>query len=203
MSVLSGIINRVRLGELDFSSTTEDADPEDFYVQTLIEYPEYEYPLPYDDIGLVILSSIIVFDHYKHPACLPTLNNIAENQDMLTAIGWGHTKFSGEISPYLRKVSLKPFSHATCGWLAEGPEGTERLPSGLRTTLLCAGSSLLKDTCQGDSGGPLLIQHSKYPCMQIVVGITSMGVGGCATPNVPALYTRVSSYLNWINYYIQ
>ncbi|XP_013099191.1 serine protease snake [Stomoxys calcitrans] len=197
-----GAINRVRLGELDFNSLTDDANPEDFLVQQLIEHPSYRRNEPYNDIGLVLLGRSISFNSYKQPACLPSLDIIEENSDSLVAIGWGHTKFSGQASSHLQKVELKPYSYENCAALAATAEGAEILPSGLWNSILCAGSSEAKDTCQGDSGGPLLLQHPRFPCMKIVVGITSTGFSGCATPDIPSLYTRVRHYLDWINSYI-
>lgn len=51
---------------------------------------------------------------------------------------------------------------------------------------------------QGDSGGPLQIRgdSGKY----YIVGIVSYGAG-CAT-KTPSVYTRVSSYLDWIEKYV-
>ncbi|XP_065354629.1 venom protease-like [Calliphora vicina] len=196
-----GEVNRVRLGELDFDTDSDDAEPEDFNVQKLIEHPDYIYGEPYNDIGLVMLSSTVKFDRYKHPACLPISSSL-QNSDYFIAIGWGHIKFSGKSPSDLQKVTLRSYSYAKCQWLAEGPEGKERLPGGLKYSQLCAGSTEEKDTCQGDSGGPLLAQHTKYPCMFSVVGITSLGVGGCAIPNVPAIYTNVNFYLDWISKYV-
>jgi secreted trypsin-like serine protease len=52
---------------------------------------------------------------------------------------------------------------------------------------------------QGDSGGPLLetkldtAGNDKY----YVVGVVSSGFG-CGEPGIPGLYTRVSSYIEWI-----
>ncbi|MED6234256.1 hypothetical protein ATANTOWER_025483, partial [Ataeniobius toweri] len=62
--------------------------------------------------------------------------------------------------------------------------------------MLCAG--LLeggKDSCQGDSGSPMV---SKQGGRWIQAGIVSFGEG-CAEPNFPGVYTRVSQYENWIN----
>lgn len=50
---------------------------------------------------------------------------------------------------------------------------------------------------QGDSGGPLLIAKPGNPCVHYTIGITSFGKY-CATANIPAVYTRVSEYLSWI-----
>jgi trypsin len=43
---------------------------------------------------------------------------------------------------------------------------------------------------QGDSGGPIFVNG-------VVVGITSYGYG-CADPDYAGVYTRVSSYVGWI-----
>ncbi|TMW51087.1 hypothetical protein DOY81_003818 [Sarcophaga bullata] len=196
-----GDVNRVRLGELDFASDNDDAEPEDFSVRQIIEHPSYKYSEPYNDIGLLILSRAVKFNRYKHPACLPTSTE-PQNVNSLIAIGWGHTRFAGGSSSHLQKVNLKYYTRENCQWLAEGVEGRERLPNGLQYSQLCAGSTEEKDTCQGDSGGPLLAQHPKFPCMFNVIGITSFGIGGCAIPNVPAIYTNVNYYIDWIRKYI-
>ena len=62
-------------------------------------------------------------------------------------------------------------------------------------TQICAGSGSV-DTCQGDSGGPLVgLFSTTLSPMQ--VGIVSWGIG-CARPNMPGVYTRVSAYADWI-----
>ena len=66
----------------------------------------------------------------------------------------------------------------------------------LPDTILCAGLEAGgKDACQGDSGGGLLHQGDQGAWTQ--EGIVSAGIG-CARRGVPGLYTRVSSYLDWI-----
>ena len=54
-----------------------------------------------------------------------------------------------------------------------------------------------QDTCQGDSGGPLFCQTGNGNSWY-VAGVISHGKG-CALPNSPSFYTRVSFYQNWIN----
>ncbi|MFZ1362220.1 MAG: serine protease [Candidatus Nanopelagicales bacterium] len=50
------------------------------------------------------------------------------------------------------------------------------------------------DACQGDSGGPLV---STVSGKARVTGIVSMGEG-CARPDSPGIYTRVSTFAAWI-----
>jgi Trypsin len=63
--------------------------------------------------------------------------------------------------------------------------------------MMCAG--LMeggKDACSGDSGGPLF--EKKYDGSMIQMGLVSFG-NGCARANRPGVYTRLSSYSEWID----
>ena len=51
--------------------------------------------------------------------------------------------------------------------------------------------------CQGDSGGPLVCQNHTTLSFELH-GVTSFGVG-CALPQSPAVYARVTQFLEWIN----
>lgn len=59
-------------------------------------------------------------------------------------------------------------------------------------------SSKCSYVLKGDSGGPLV---SKQNSLWIQEGIVSFGIG-CAEPNIPGVYTRVSQYQSWINSHI-
>jgi Protein kinase domain/Trypsin len=50
-------------------------------------------------------------------------------------------------------------------------------------------------TCQADGGSPLVLDTLDGPRL---VGVASEGTG-CASPSSPQIYTRVSSYLEWID----
>lgn len=65
---------------------------------------------------------------------------------------------------------------------------------------LCAGGEAGKDSCQGDSGGPLMNTYSDDLSRQtqyFLEGIVGWGVG-CGRSGFPAVYTKVSKYINWI-----
>ncbi|XP_034117777.1 venom protease-like [Drosophila albomicans] len=188
---LDGAVNVVRLGDLDFASETEDAEPEDFGVLNATEHPGFKQSELYNDIAILELDREVKFNTYKHPACLPFEDGSL--QDNFIAIGWGYQKFAGKPSTNLLKVNLKNFADR-CELAREIVE----LPNGFDPkSQLCVGSSDRKDTCNGDSGGPLLTYHKEFPCMYHVMGVTSTGID-CDTPNVPSLYTQVHNYLDWI-----
>ncbi|KXJ70393.1 hypothetical protein RP20_CCG023808, partial [Aedes albopictus] len=94
-------------------------------------------------------------------------------------------------STVLRKVVLKFLDRHICGMQFSG----RSFRSGLIDEQLCIGSDTsARDTCQGDSGGP--IQTLLGGCTYHIIAVTSLGPGSCGL--APALYTRVSSYVDWI-----
>ena len=52
-----------------------------------------------------------------------------------------------------------------------------------------------RDGCRGDSGGGLIATDPSGN--SILVGITSAGYR-CGLPRVPAIYTRVSEFVTWL-----
>lgn len=78
-------------------------------------------------------------------------------------------------------------------------DANRKLPNGLRDTQFCAidFSEQIMDTCLGDSGGPLQIKLLANGRMNpFIIGITSFG-RACGD-KTPGVYTRISSYVEWI-----
>ncbi len=104
--------------------------------------------------------------------------------DKVRAIGFGNLTSIGLLSDSkLRQVDLDS--------IVPDQDGIDQ-----ETRIYAAGLTGGKDTCQGDSGGPLFSPSPGDGEVKLV-GITSSG-RGCAQRGRPAVYTRVSYYVSWI-----
>ncbi|XP_047480398.1 clotting factor G beta subunit-like [Penaeus chinensis] len=134
----------------------------------------------------------IVFSQRVGPVCLPDPSGIFENVTG-TVTGWGTLKADGEPSNVLMEVDVPTMTNAKCRQ-AYGDYLTENM--------LCAGYARGgKDSCQGDSGGPLVYQSPEHGRWE-QIGIVSWG-SGCAGVGTPGVYTRLTSYIDWINSVIE
>ncbi|KAM8713563.1 hypothetical protein ACLKA7_013825 [Drosophila subpalustris] len=183
----------VRLGELDYNSTSDDADPQDFHLVNYVVHPSYtesDDGSLYNDIALLELDRDATLNEYVAPACLPPSSG-NEHFDLIAA-GWGNTNNTGQQSTHLLKVALQRYSDEMC---------IKRLESRIvPRTQFCAGSgssSSMADTCNGDSGGPIFVQHPAYNCLKQIIGITSYGLI-CGNPKFPSVYTKVHLYTEWL-----
>ncbi|KAH8337882.1 hypothetical protein KR067_008403 [Drosophila pandora] len=182
----------VRLGDLDYNSESDDAQPQDFTVVNYVVHPGYDDDddtgCRKNDIGLLELDRNAVLNDFVAPACLPPSSG---NENLLvTAAGWGATAETGPSSSHLKKVTLERFGETLC---------SERIKQKIDIrTQLCAGSRTgNSDTCYGDSGGPVFVQHPRYACLKQIIGITSYGIV-CGVQGMPSVYTRVHLYTDWI-----
>ena len=145
-----------------------------------------------NDIALVRLSQ---------PAALPILPLVQPDQTNLTApgtlatiLGWGAT--------FPRALDQKPSGFPLDLQQAEVPIVANEVCNAPQSyngiildTMLCAGFPQGGvDTCQADSGGPLLVSSGRGFAL---AGITSFGQG-CAQPNFYGVYTRVSSFVGFV-----
>ncbi|XP_064537096.1 serine protease persephone isoform X2 [Drosophila montana] len=159
---------------------------EDHMIRRVFVHPGYSDSTAYNDIALLELEE--AQPSGLRIACLWASAQLAEKD--LTAIGYGQIRFAGLSSSQLLKVDLQHVSTEQC----QPHYPRDVLSDGLAASQLCAGDMrAMGDTCQGDSGGPLLMQNGST---WYVVGVTSLGQGCASGP--PSVYTRVSSYLDWI-----
>lgn len=187
----------MKLGDHSISRNDDDADPLNVNIIQRIKHPDYRPSSTYNDIGLLKLQQRIVFNRYIRPACLPDASVTVITSSKAIATGWGLVE-NNTLSDSLLKVTLEIFSYADCNDTFVYDVGP-RLRNGIvDATQLCAGSHTdNKDTCNADSGGPLQIYHRTHHCMYSVIGITSFGKA-CGFAENPAVYTRVTAFVSWI-----
>ncbi|XP_043219432.1 uncharacterized protein LOC122380380 isoform X2 [Amphibalanus amphitrite] len=153
-------------------------------VTHIIIHPDYNSRVYAHDLALVRLSRPLVLTQWVTPVCLPGQEEpLLEPGSQCTVVGWGQTRQDGPEVQDLMEVEIPVLSFC--------PEHYDNI-----TIQICAGPLQGgKDSCQGDSGGPLLCSTGDGHWTQY--GIVSHG-RGCALPNSPGVYTRVSYFLHWI-----
>ncbi|KAL7850297.1 hypothetical protein SRHO_G00196460 [Serrasalmus rhombeus] len=180
----------VYLGDQSLSNQGSNTNVVSRSVSKLIMHPDYSSSTHDNDITLLKLSSSVTFTNYITPICLAAAGSTFFNGTLTWVTGWGNTA-SGVSLPSpktLQEVQIPVVGNRKCNCLYGVGDITDNM--------VCAG--LLaggKDSCQGDSGGPLV---SKQSGVWVQAGIVSFGIG-CAQPNFPGVYTRVSQYQDWIN----
>lgn len=189
----NGEASIVRLGDLDLKSDKDGAQPEDYGIEEFVKHPEYKARTKYNDVALVKLGRTVQFSQMVRPACLYQSMNVKEQK--LIATGFGATENFGASANVLLKVPLEQFSLSSCQ--QQYQNDGRPLIRGIINSQLCAGyQEGGRDTCQGDSGGPLQVRDSDNDCLFYVAAVTSFGKVCGST--VPGIYTRVPSFLNWI-----
>lgn len=187
----------VRLGDQNLDPTVRDgASPVEIPIKTVHKHPLYKSPGKYNDIALFELNVDVDFETDIRPACLWTKPDFGGHTKVV-ATGWGvNDTVTKQVSNELQKVSLSLLSNDYCDPLLLDAHG--RHWKGFIESQMCAGELRGgKDTCQGDSGSPLQVVSKANKCIFHIIGITSFG-RRCAESGKPAVYTRVSSYLDWI-----
>ncbi|KAK5649793.1 hypothetical protein RI129_000822 [Pyrocoelia pectoralis] len=162
-------------------------------VREQLPHPYYSNKAKNNDIALLRLESDIKFTDYIRPICLPPVNlpNPPPNTP-LTVAGWGATE-NGTSSDLKLKVEVPLLTNDECNRQLSSSKP-------ISSNQLCAGGEEGRDSCQGDSGGPLMRTYQDSKTLQsqwYQEGVVSWGVG-CARAGYPAIYTRVSRYINWI-----
>lgn len=177
----------VRVGIIKLPASLKRPDPSlDLNVKNVTVHPDYKWKEKLNDIALVKLEKKLTWTDSIKPACLYTKT---DEPTPLMVTGWGALGLTGEKSDILQKAILSPWSLNDCNntYLSTVKKIVTR-------NQICAADEE-SDACQGDSGGPLQIQETGKSIFT-VVGITSFGMG-CGS-KYPGVYTRVASYVDWI-----
>uniref|UniRef100_A0A8C5SGT8 Peptidase S1 domain-containing protein n=1 Tax=Laticauda laticaudata TaxID=8630 RepID=A0A8C5SGT8_LATLA len=172
------------------------------------------------DIVLLKLEEPVIFSRTILPICLSTVGDPEPFPVgmMCWVTGWGDlypdvSLFfffvpASFVTRTLQKLEVPILDVDKCDEMYHNDSSssdidTEVLPKDYKLIyddMICAGyPEGKKDSCQGDSGGPLAC---KLNGTWFLAGIVSFGVG-CSEPNRPGVYTRVTSYMDWIQHTIE
>lgn len=155
---------------------------ENYPVQHQEAHPQFRQKIAKNDIGLVTVRGKIRFTSLIQP--IPLANaNVIDNQQCIVA-GWGKSKQNGATSPNLQYIIARVWSTQKC-------KQSQRMKSFKVTdTNVCTFNKKGEGACGGDSGGPLVANWR-------LIGIVSWG-GRCGSGS-PDIFTKVSSYVKWID----
>ncbi|KAJ6643474.1 Venom serine protease Bi-VSP [Pseudolycoriella hygida] len=193
---LKSTLTTVRLGEHDLSDESE-TNIVDIPVVKVRGHPDYSKLDKRNDLAVLYMERAVEFSTQIRPICIP-INDPLRSKDYVEsnpfAAGWGLTE-KGSKSSILLEVQVPVLSNEEC---KEKYNAIKSVVSQKQfdSAVLCAGIPG-KDSCKGDSGGPLMAPEfaaGKFVYYQI--GIISYGIG-CAE-NVPGVYARVQTYVDWI-----
>lgn len=136
------------------------------------------------DIGLIVFQTPFAFDYYVNSIALPAPDVIPNGVG--TMHGWGSTSygFFPTFPDILQTADLVIVPFETC-------RNNFDFTGIITETHVCAGSTAAS-ACMLDDGGAL-VQGD------VAIGLLSWGNIPCGLNDRPAVFTRVSAYISWIN----
>ncbi|XP_025987097.2 chymotrypsin-1-like [Solenopsis invicta] len=140
---------------------------------------DYDDALLRNDVALVHLKNPIELNDLVQPIKLSTNDKDLENKPC-TLTGWGTTRLGGSPPNALQEIELIVYPQEDC----------KREQWRVIDSHICTLTIRGEGACHGDSGGPLVANGAQ-------IGIVSFG-NPCAL-GYPDVYTRVSSFVPWIN----
>ncbi|MEE6482424.1 hypothetical protein FKM82_013237, partial [Ascaphus truei] len=142
-----------------------------------------------NDIALIKLSRTVQINKEVQLGCLPPAGQLLSNDYPCYISGWGRLYTGGPSPDILQQALLPVVDHAHCtqkSWWG----------STVKESMVCAGGDI-KSGCNGDSGGPLNCQAPDG--RWYIHGVTSfVSSRGCNATSKPTVFTRVSSFNEWI-----
>lgn len=151
----------------------------------VIAHPQFNSDTLENDVALLKVDTALP-DGSVVPIAAANID--IPDQSSVYVTGWGAIFEGGPTSEILRVAKMPLVANSVCN----APESyNDKIKSGM----MCAGyrdGGL--DSCQGDSGGPAVVMEDGKP---LLAGVVSFGEG-CARKLKYGVYTRVSSYADWI-----
>ena len=163
----------------------EERDRQVVQAKNLTKFPDYVAETFHTDIGIVELANPVRFRPGLRTAYLPRSDLDLKPGTTVVVYGWGRLSYTGDHPDKLQAVELPVVDNEEC---------QTKFVSRIEPGMICAGGQEGKDACIGDSGSGLVVRLDKE---FVLSGVVSFGKR-CALPHVPGVYTRVSTYVDWI-----
>ncbi|EDW24927.1 GL24416 [Drosophila persimilis] len=191
-------ISAVRLGEWDTSTNPDCQFDEqtkivncapvyqDIGVEQVISHPLYNKTdlSQVNDIALIRLAQPAILNEFVEPICLPNKQLRADElEGLVTEVGGWQARSSSRM----KKSTVTITSIEDC------QEKYARQNLHIQASQLCGAANA--NECHGNAGGPLMLfKNGGY----LLGGLVSFGPVPCPNPDWPDVYTRVTSYVDWI-----
>jgi len=164
-------------------------------VTRIISHPNYNPSNMDNDFALLELTNEATMTGCIGTVCIPDQNDQPVGGGTECFItGWGTLQSGGSQPRFLQEAKVSTLTNTLCDRKYSNAQITN--------SMLCAqgrnSQGAVTDACQGDSGGPLVcMRNGKY----YLEGATSWGYG-CADPNFPGIWARLTSVTAWTKSYV-
>ncbi|XP_016905302.2 serine protease filzig isoform X1 [Apis cerana] len=188
----------LRIGEHDLANEDEPYGYQERRVQIVASHPQFDpRTFEYDLALLRFYEPLLPFQPNVLPICLPDDDETYVGRTAYVT-GWGRLYDEGPLPSTLQEVAVPVINNTMCEVMYRNAGYIEHIPH----IFICAGwKNGGFDSCEGDSGGPMVIRRARDK-RWILAGVISWGIG-CAVPNQPGVYTRISEFREWINQILQ
>uniref|UniRef100_A0A8C8YW15 Peptidase S1 domain-containing protein n=1 Tax=Prolemur simus TaxID=1328070 RepID=A0A8C8YW15_PROSS len=160
-------------------------------VEDIVIHQYYNSFTLQNDIALALLAFPVKYSTHIQPVCLPEKTFMVKTDTECWVTGWGKLNQKGRVGQLEAELTI--IRHENCSEIIRVKKG--RVGQLVKEGMVCGYNAQGKDACQGDSGGPLVCELNDA---WIQVGIVSWGIG-CSSKGIPAVYTEVSFYKDWVN----
>ncbi|XP_017772800.1 PREDICTED: chymotrypsin-1-like [Nicrophorus vespilloides] len=151
-----------------------------YKISKAIYHENYDGYLIKNDVAVLKLAKPLEFNSDVQPIPLAD-SDIGGDADCVLS-GWGTTSYPGNVPNDLQYINLKTLTVEDCQ--------QRQAPNEVFDSQVCTLTQKGEGACHGDSGGPLVSGGKQ-------IGIVSWG-RPCGI-GYPDVFTRVSSFREWIN----
>lgn len=149
-------------------------------IEELVPHPNFKLSNLQNDIGLIKLKTSIVYNKFVRP--VPLRTKLVPEGTRCLVHGWGRISTNGPYSKTLQSLDVVTINTNKCKQVHKEVSDRKHV---------CTLAGISQGVCHMDSGGPLVADGE-------LIGIVSFGIP-CGKGH-PDVFTRVSSYLEWINW---